>query len=233
PSFSIKTMVVTAQMPGATTAEMLEQVTKRIENKLEELDELDFTRSETSPGVSVVYIDLEPTTRGQRIRNIWLRVRNMMSDIRGEFQSAFAGAAFNGNFGDVFGSIYMLTGDGYSKAELRDLAEDLRDKILTVDDVGKVDIIGTQDQVVYVEFDTRRLASLGLDVKLVMQTLADQNAIRPAGVIQTSSEQIVLEVGGRFNSAAELAAAPLRAGEVYFTLADVARVSEGYEDTPS
>ncbi|TWH31046.1 MULTISPECIES: efflux RND transporter permease subunit [unclassified Aminobacter] len=233
PSFSIKTMVVTAQMPGATTAEMLEQVTKRIENKLEELDELDFTRSETSPGVSVVYIDLKPTIRGERIRNIWLRVRNMMSDIRGEFPSEFAGFAFNDNFGDVFGSIYMLTGDGYSKAELRDLAEDLRDKILTVDDVGKVDIIGTQDQVVYVEFDTRRLASLGLDVKLVMQTLADQNAIRPAGVIQTSSEQIVLEVGGRFNSAAELAAAPLRAGEVYFTLADVAKVSEGYEDPPS
>ena len=233
PSFSIKTMVITAQMPGATTDEMLEQVTKRIENKLEELDELDFTRSETSPGIAVVYVDLKPTIRGEKIQNTWLRVRNMMTDIRGEFPAEFAGFGFNDNFGDVFGTIYMLTGDGYSKSELRDLAEDLRDRILTLDNAGKVEIVGTRDEVVFIEFDTRRLAALGLDVKLVMQTLADQNAISPAGVIQTATEQIALEVGGRFNTAVELAAAPLRAGEVYFTLADVAKVSEGYADPPS
>lgn len=233
PSFSIKTMVITASMPGATTQEMLEQVTKRIEDKLEELDELDFTRSETSPGISVVYVDLKPTIRGQQIKNSWLRIRNMMSDIRGEFPSEFKGFGFNDNFGDVFGTIYMLTGDGFSPSELREAADRLRDHILTLDATGKVDVIGTRDEVVFVEFDTRRMAALGLDANVVMRTLADQNAINPAGVIQTGAEQIVLEVGGRFDNAADLAAAPLRAGEVYFTLSDVAKVSEGYEDPPS
>lgn len=233
PSFSIKTMVISAQMPGATSAEMLEQVTKRIEDKLEELDELDFTRSETMPGTTVVYVDLKPTIRGDAIKQSWLRIRNMMNDIRGDFPSEFKGFGFNDNFGDVYGTIYALTGEGYSPQELRTEAEDLRDAILTLGDSGKVELVGTQDQVIFVEMETRRMAALGLNKAAVLQTLADQNAIIPAGVLQTGGEQIVVEVSGRFKDAEALAKAPLRAGDVYFTLSDVARVTQGYADPPN
>lgn len=233
PSFTIKTMVVSAALPGATAEETREQVTDRIEKKLQELPNLKMTRSETFPGRAVVYVELTPETRGQEVAQTWQKVRNMMTDIRSEFPAEFAGFAFNDGFGDVFGSIYAFTYDGFSPQEMKDQLEAIKSSILTLQDAGKVDLIGTQDPVVYVEFSTRKLAALGLDQSAVLNTLAAQNAIVPSGVIHTEQEQIAVRMSGRFANASDLAQAPLRVGDAYFTLSDVATVTAGFVDPPN
>lgn len=233
PSFTIKTMVITAALPGATAQETLDQVTERIEDKLAELPTLKRSWSETYPGRSVVYLELEPSVRGAAVNQTWLRVRNMMSDIRGDFPEEFAGFAFNDNFGDVFGSIYAFTSDGFSPRELQDEVEKVRDAILTLPDAGKVEVVGKRQPQIHIEFSARRLAALGVDRMAVMDTLAGQNAIVPSGVIRTGDEQIAVRLSGRFTSAADLASAPIRVGSTYFTLADVATLTDAYADPPS
>ncbi|WP_323780911.1 efflux RND transporter permease subunit [Thalassovita sp.] len=232
PSFTIPTMVVAASMPGATAEEMLSQVTDRIEQKLQELDGLDITRSVTYPGQTVVYVDLGDGVSGDEIDARWLRVRNLMSDIRGEFPQEFKGFSFNDDFGDVFGNVYAFTSDGYSPDEVKTYAEHIRDQVQTLDAAGKVDLIGTRERVAHIEFSTTRLAALGLDGQSVLHAIAAQNQIVPSGSIQTADERILIRVSGQFDDVEALADAPLRIGGVFFTLADVAKVTEGYADPP-
>ena len=232
PSFTIKVMVVSAAMPGATAEETREQVTDRIEKKLQELPNLKYTRSETFPGSAVVYIELQPSVRGTEVTRTWLKIRNMMNDIKSDMPSEFAGFSFNDSFGDVFGSIYAFTYDGFTPQEIKDQVEDIKSAVLTLPDAGKVELVGTQDPEIHVEFSSRKLAALGLDRASVLDTLAAQNAIVPAGVIHTAEEQIAVRVSGRFASAEELANAPLRVGDTFFTLSDVAKVTAGYADPP-
>ncbi|QPM88801.1 efflux RND transporter permease subunit [Pseudooceanicola algae] len=233
PSFAIKVMVVGASLPGATAEETVTQVTDRMEKKLQELDSLDFTESVTYPGVSVVHVNLRADTKPDEVRPIWLRVRHMMSDIQSEMPDEFAGFSFNDDFGDVYGNIFAFTADGYSPRELESYVEEIRTAVLQLDDSGKVDLVGTREPVVHVEFSNTRLAALGLDRQTVLDTLAQQNAIVPSGIIQTGGEQILIRVSGQFSTADELASAPLRSDETYFTLADVAEVTAGYDDPPS
>lgn len=233
PSFTIKVAIITAVLPGATAEETREQVTDRIEKKLQELPNLKFTRSETFPGRAVVYLELTPQTRGQAVTQTWLKVRNMMADIRPEFPAEFAGFYFNDSFGDVFGSIYAFTADGFSPQEVKDRVEKVRSAVLTLKAAGKVELIGTQAPVVHVEFSARKLAALGLDQASVLNTLAAQNAIVPSGIIRTADELIAVRMSGRFENAAQLAAAPLRVEDTFFTLSDVAAVTAGYADPPS
>ncbi|WP_444453193.1 efflux RND transporter permease subunit [Rhodobacter capsulatus] len=232
PSFTIKIMIVTAVLPGATAEETREQVTDRIEKKLQELPNLKFTRSETFPGRAVVQIELTPETRGEAVTRTWQKVRNMMADIRPDFPAEFAGFYFNDSFGDVYGSIYAFTADGFSPQEVKDRVEKVRSAVLTLKAAGKVELIGTQDPVVHVEFSARKLAALGLDQAQVLGTLAAQNAIVPSGVIRTEDELVAVRMSGRFADAEELAAAPLRVGEIFFRLSDVATVRAGFEDPP-
>jgi multidrug efflux pump len=144
PSFTIKTMTISAAWPGASVEETTLQVTERIERKLEELESLDFTRSITTPGQTLIFVNLKPTTRARDVAPTWVTVRNMISDIRGEFPSGVVGPAFNDRFGDVFGNIYAFTADGLSPRQLRDYVEDARRRILTVPNIGKVDLVGTR-----------------------------------------------------------------------------------------
>ncbi|WP_425051507.1 efflux RND transporter permease subunit [Psychromarinibacter sp. S121] len=232
PSFTIRTMVVSASMPGATAEETVTQVTDRIERKLQELDVLDSTRSVTYPGQAVVYVDLRDDMDSSEIPIAWNKVRNMMSDIRGEFPDEFAGFGFNDNFGDVYGNIFAFTADGYRPEELKDYVEDVRDAVQQLDAAGKVDLIGTREQVIYLEFSSERMAALGLNAQTVLNTLAAQNAIVPSGTIHTEGERLLIRVGGQFDEAEDLAAAPLRSDDIFFTLSDVAEVSEGYIDPP-
>ncbi|MBI1418604.1 MAG: AcrB/AcrD/AcrF family protein [Limimaricola sp.] len=233
PPFTIKTMVVTAALPGATAEETVTQVTDRIEKKLEELPSLDHTRSVTFPGRTLVYVDLRDTTPAPEVRATWTRVRQMMSDIRGQMPSEFAGFGFNDDFGDVFGNIYAFTSDGFTPREVQDRVEDIRAAVLQLKDAGKVDLIGTQDQQVHIEFSVRKLAALGLSERQVLDTLAKQNAIVPSGVVRTGEEQILVRVTGQFTSPAALADTNLRVGDTYFALSDVADVTPGYADPPS
>nr|MBP6738304.1 efflux RND transporter permease subunit [Paracoccaceae bacterium] len=233
PAFTIKTMIVSAALPGATAEETVTQVTDRIEKKLQELDSLNFTRSVTYPGQAIVYVELRDDTKAAQVPATWARVRNMMADIRGEFPKEFAGFAFTDDFGDVYGNIYAFTYDGFTPREVQDRVEDIRAEILQLDEAGKVALIGTRDQVVHVEFSSRRLAALGLDRATVLNTLAGENAIVPSGIIQTAGEQVLVRVAGQITSADALAATTLRVGDTFFALSDVAEVTSGYQDPPS
>jgi len=233
PNFTIKIMVISASLPGATIEDTLDQVTSRIETKLEELDELKFTRSVTMPGQSVVYLELDPTIRGPQVPQVWQRVRNMMSDIRPEFPQEFQGFQFNDDFGDVFGNIYAFTADGFTQRELRDRVEDIRKQVQALPMAGKTALLGVRQERIHLEFSSARLAALGLNHNQVVQTLAVQNAISPSGIVQAGPEQVLVRVGGQFDDAEAIAAVNLRVGDRFFNIGDVATVTRGYEDPPS
>jgi multidrug efflux pump subunit AcrB len=233
PNFTIKTMVIQAQWPGASAEEVTKQVTDRIEKKLEELESLDHTRSITTAGQTIVFVDLLATTKAKDVAGTWVRIRNMISDIRGDFPSGVAGPFFNDRFGDVFGNIFAFTTDGLSQRQLRDRVEDARAKILTVPNVGKVDIIGAQDEAIYLEFSTRKIAALGIDRQSVLATLQAQNAVTASGFVEAGPERIALRVGGQFTSEESLRAINLRVNDRFFPLTDVATIKRGYVDPPS
>jgi multidrug efflux pump subunit AcrB len=184
PDFTIKTMVIGAQWPGASPEEMTRQVTDRIEKKLEELESLDYTKSVTVAGQTTVFVYLRDTTKAADVAPTWARVRNMIADIKGDFPQGVIGPGFNDRFGDVFGNIYAFTSDGLSQRQLRDRVEDIRAKVLTVPNVGKVDILGAQDEKIFLEFSTRKIAALGLDTRSIVSSLQAQNAVAPSGVFE-------------------------------------------------
>ncbi|MBB1496985.1 efflux RND transporter permease subunit [Paracoccus sp. MC1862] len=233
PSFTVKVMVITAAMPGATTDEMMGQVTDRIETKLEELDQLKLTRSVTLPGLAVVYVELLDNVRGQNVRRSWQRVRNMMDDLRPEFPQEFAGFQFNDSFGDVFGNIYAFTADGFTPRELRDRVEAIRKQVGALPAAGRTSLLGVREEQIYIEFSPARLAALGLNESQVLQTLAAQNAIAQAGIVQAGPEQVLLRVGGQFDTAEAVAAVNLRIGDRFFNLGEVATVRRAYADPPA
>jgi len=230
PSFAIKTMVIQTRWPGATQEETLKQVTDRIEKKLEELDSLDYTKSYTRPGESTVFVYLRDTTNAKAIPQIWYQVRKKIDDIRGDFPQGLQGPAFNDEFGDVFGSIYAFTADGLSQRELRDYVEQVRADIRSVPSLGKVQMIGAQDEVIYLNFSTRKLAALGLDQNQVVQALQAQNAVTPAGVIEAGPERITVRTSGQFHSEKDLENVNLRVNDRFYRLADVAQITRGYTD---
>lgn len=232
PSFTIKTMTISAQWPGASVSDTTKQVTERIERKLEELDSLDYTKSITRPGSTLIFVELKPTTKARNVAQIWQKVRNMMADIKGEFPSGVVGPQFNDDFGDVFGNIYAFTADGLSERQLRDYVEEARTRILAVDNIGKVDLVGARDEVIFLEFSTRQLASLGLDQTAVLSTLQAQNATAPSGVIQSGPERISVRVGGQFSSEESLREVNLRVNDRFFRLSDIATIRRGYTDPP-
>lgn len=233
PSFTVKTMVIAAQWPGATVDETLNQVTDRIENKLVELAELDYTKSTTTAGTSVVYVTLKDTVRGPAVTAAWTQVRNMIGDISYTFPQGVTGPFFNDRFGDVYGNIYAFTADGLSDRQLRDYVEIVRDKVLQVPNVGRVDLVGTQDEVIYLEFSTQKLRALGLDLQSIVGALQAQNSVSPSGVIQAGEDRVAIRVGGAFTSEQTLQNINLRVGSVFFRLSDVATVSRGYVDPQS
>lgn len=230
PAFTIKTMVVQADWPGASPEDMTRQVTDRIEKKLEELEALDYTKSVTVSGRTTVFVYLRDSTKAADVPAIWARVRNMIADIKGDFPQGVIGPGFNDRFGDVFGNIYAFTADGLSERQLRDQVEDVRAKILTVPNVGKVDILGAQDEVIYLEFSTRKIAALGLDSRSVMASLQAQNAVTPSGVFQAGPERISVRVSGYFSSEQSLKAINLRVNDRFFPLTGVANIARGYAD---
>jgi multidrug efflux pump subunit AcrB len=232
PDFTIKTMVIQAQWPGASPQEMTRQVTDRIEKKLEELESLDYTKSVTVAGQTTVFVYLRDNTKAAEVKPTWIRVRNMIADIKGDFPQGVVGPFFNDRFGDVFGNIYAFTSDGLTQRQLRDQVEDIRAKILTVPNVGKVDILGAQDEVIYLEFSTRKIAALGLDVHSIMTSLQGQNAVVPSGVFQEGPERVSVRVNGQFTSEASLKAVNLRVNDRFFPLTDVATITRGYVDPP-
>jgi multidrug efflux pump subunit AcrB len=233
PNFTIKTMVIQAMWPGASVEDTLGQVTDRIEKKLEELESLEYTKSVTVPGQTTVFVNLLPTTKARNVRPTWVEIRNMIADIQTQFPQGVIGPFFNDRFGDVFGNVYAFTSDGLTQRQLRDRVEAVRTRVLTVPDVGKVELIGAQDEVIYLEFSSRQMATLGLDQQAVLQALQSQNAIVPSGVVETGSERVSVRVGGQFASEKSLEAINLRVDGRFFRLSDVVTITRGYADPPT
>jgi multidrug efflux pump subunit AcrB len=233
PAFTIKTMLIQAQWPGASIDDTLKQVTERIERKLEELDSLDFTRSMTTPGQTIIFVDLRPSTKSRDVPGTWVRVRNLINDITSQFPKGVVGPFFNDRFGDVFGNIYAFTSDGLTQRQLRDYVESARRELLRVPNVGKVDLIGAQDEVIYGEFSTRQIAALGIDEQALIATLRAQNTIVPSGVIEAGPERVSVRVSGQFMSEESLRNVNLRVNDRFFRLSDVATITRGYTDPPT
>ena len=225
-------MIIQANWPGATVDEMLNQVTDRIERKLEELSTLDFTNSYTTPGQTTVFVNLREGIRGPDVKAMWATVRNKIADIQPQLPSGVQGPFFNDQFGDVYGIIYAFTADGLSFRQLRDYAEQARADILKIPTAGKVDLIGTQDEVIYLDVSTKQIAALGLDWQSVIQSLQTQNAVTPSGTVQAGPERVSLRVSGAYASEETLRGINLRVNDRFFRLTDVATITRGYRQPP-
>ena len=232
PPFTIKTMVVKTMWPGASTGDTVEQITDRIEKKLEELPDLDYVKSYTKPGESVVFVNLKDTVASDQVQPLWYQVRKKLDDIKPTLPSGVQGPFYNDEFGDTYSLIYALTSDSLSHRELKDLATSLRAGLLTVKDVAKVDLVGQQDEKIYLEFSTQKVAALGLDVGTLSQALQAQNALTPSGTVDAGPERIAIRISGSFTSEESLKAINFYANGHYFRLGDVAEVKRAYSDPP-
>lgn len=232
PSFIIKTMVVKAVWPGATVEETLKQITERLERTLEETPNLDFLRSFTTAGSTTIFVNLTGDTSAGEVPDIWYHVRKSIGDIKHTLPAGTLGPFFNDEFGDTFGIIYGFIADGFTQRELRDYVEDIRSQLLNVPDVSKIEILGAQDEQIFIEFSMADLAAVGFDRSTLIAALQAQNIVRPSGVLQTGKESVSVRVSGAFRSEQDLAAVNFAIGGRMLRLSDIARVTRGYADPP-
>ena len=232
PTFTFKTMLVQVLWPGANIADTLEQVTERVERKLQEVAGLDHVKSFTGPGKSVIFVVVGGSVPPSQVDDTWYQVRKKVSDIRGALPAGVVGPFFNDEFGDTYGIIYAFTADGFTHRELRDHAEAVRSRLLRLEGVSKIDIFGTQDEKIYVEFSIEELASLNISRRILIEALQTQNAIAPAGVIHGPDEKILVQVGGEFRSEADLRKVNFAANGRLFRLSDLATITRAYADPP-
>jgi multidrug efflux pump subunit AcrB len=232
PPFVIKTMVVQAAWPGATLDDTLQQVTDRLERTLQETPGLDFLRSYTSPGKTTIFVNLKGETTAAQIPDIWYHVRKSIGDMRHTLPAGVVGPGFNDEFGDVFGIIYGVTADGFTHRELKDYVEGIRSRLMQVSDVAKVEILGAQDEKIFVEFSVQQLAGLGIDRSALAAALAAQNIVSPSGVLQTGNERLTLRVSGAFESEQDIVAVNFVANGRLIRLRDIAQVHRDYADPP-
>jgi len=230
PSFTIKSMVVNVAWPGATATEMQTQVADKIEKKLQELSFLDRVETYSQPGLSFIQVYLIDRTPPAKVKDLWYQVRKKVGDIRGDLPPGVVGPNFNDEYGDVYSAIYMLSADGLSLAALKTRAEDIRQRLLRVPNVNKVDIIGERPQKIFIELNHAKLATLGITPQQIFDSVARQNAVTSGGAVDTSADRINLRVTGAFSGAEAIAAVPVQADGRVFRLGDIASVSRGYED---
>ncbi|MHA7601454.1 efflux RND transporter permease subunit [Alicycliphilus sp. T452] len=234
PPFTFRAMVVRTYWPGATAQQVAEQVTDKLERTLQEVPYADKIRSYSKPGESQIIFEIKDSSRPAEVANVWYQVRKKIGDMRYQLPGNIQGPFFNDEFGDVFGVIYALQGEGFSYAELKDFADEVRQQLLRVKDVAKVEQFGVQDEKVWVEVSQKRLAQLGLDFNAVLQQLGAQNAVESAGVIQSPQDMVQVRVGGQFTSVEQLRAMPIRgASGAQLRLSDIAEVRRGYVEPPS
>ncbi|WP_027896410.1 efflux RND transporter permease subunit [Zestomonas thermotolerans] len=233
PPFTFKAMVVQTNWPGASAEEVSRQVTERIEKKLMETGEYDRIVSFSRPGVSQVTFIARDSMRSAEIPELWYQVRKKIGDIRHTLPPGIQGPFFNDEFGTTFGNIYALTGEGFDYAVLKDYADRIQLQLQRVKDVGKVELIGLQEEKVWIELSNTKLATLGLPLAAVQQALEEQNAVASAGFFETTSDRVQLRVSGKFDSVKEIRDFPIRVGDRTFRIGDVAEVYRGFNDPPA
>ncbi|MDR7148773.1 multidrug efflux pump subunit AcrB [Hydrogenophaga palleronii] len=231
PPFTFRAMVVSAYWPGATAQQVAEQVADRLEKTLQEVPHADKIRSYSKPGETLIIFQLKDDAPAAEVEQTWYTVRKKIGDMRGTLPQGVVGPFFNDEFGDVYGVIYALQGDGYSPADKKQVADSVRQQLLRVKDVNKVALFGAQDEKLYVGISQKRLATLGLDLNQVLASLGQQNAVEPAGTVQTPLDVLQVRVGGAFNSVEQLQAMPIRASNGrQIRLGDIADIRLGYVD---
>ena len=231
PPFTFRVMVVRTLWPGATAQQMAEQVADKIERTLQEVPNADKIRSFSKPGESTILFQVKDSTKASDVANTWYTVRKKVGDMRQSLPSGVLGPFYNDEFGDVFGVIYALESDGFSDADTKTFADEVRQKLLRVPDVNKVELFGAQDEKLFIEISQRRLAQLGLDMNQVLAQLSQQNAVEGAGTVQTPLDVVQVRVGGQFTALEELRAMPIRGTSGnQLRLGDIADIKRGYVD---
>ena len=234
PPFTFRAMVVRTYWPGATAQQVAEQVTDKLERVLQEVPYADKIRSYSKPGESQIIFQIKDSSRPAEVAGVWYAVRKKIGDMRYTLPQGVQGPFFNDDFGDVYGVIYALEGEGFSYAELKVFADDVRQQLLRVQDVAKVELFGAQDEKLFIEVSQKRLSQLGLDMNQVLAQLGQQNAVESAGIVQTTQDQVQVRVAGQFNAVEDLRAMPIRgASGRQLRLGDIAQVKRGYVDPPS
>ncbi|MBC5768292.1 efflux RND transporter permease subunit [Ramlibacter albus] len=235
PPFTFRAMVVRTYWPGATAQQVAEQVTDKIERTLQEAPYADIIRSYSKPGESQIIFQIKDSSKPGDVANVWYTVRKKIGDMRFTLPQGIQGPFFNDEFGDVYGVIYALEADsGYSYAEVKQFADDVRQQLLRVPDVAKVELFGVQDEKVFIEISQKRLAQLGLDLNQVLAQLGQQNAIESAGAVQTPLDTVQVRVAGQFEAVAQLQAMPIRGSSGnQLKLGDIAEIKRGYVDPPA
>jgi multidrug efflux pump len=232
PDFTFRAITVRTLWPGATTSQIDQQITDRLEKKLQEMPYFKRTQSYSKPGESLIILELVDTAPRKDVQALWYQVRKKVQDIRHTLPSEAIGPFFNDEFGDVFGSIYAFTGDGFTLSELRDQVESVRQELLRIPDVSKIELIGTVDDKIYVEIPNAKIASLGIDAVSIANQLGAQNGIVPSGVIQTKDNAIALRVSGVLDSVKAVRDLELAVAGKTIRLGDIATVVRGYADPP-
>ncbi|WP_433853736.1 efflux RND transporter permease subunit [Stenotrophomonas nitritireducens] len=233
PPFTFKAMVVQTAWPGATAEQVSRQVTEPIEKALMNTGQFEFIQSYSRPGESQVIFMARDSMRSKDVPELFYQVRKKVGDIRSQLPAEVVGPFFNDEFGDTFGNIYALTGKGFDYALMRDYADRIQLELQRVADVGKVDLLGLQDEKVWIELSNTKLATLGISMQQVQQALADQNAVTPASWFETASDRVQLRVTGQFQSVQDIAAFPIRAGDRTVHLGDIAQIKRGFADPAS
>lgn len=233
PPFTFKAMVVRTLWPGATAEQVSRQVTEPIEKALMNTGEYEFIRSYSRPGESQVIFMARDSLRSKQIPDLWYQVRKRVGDIRATLPREIVGPFFNDEFGDTYGNIYALTGKGFDYAVMRDYADRIQLELQRVPDVGKIDLVGLQDEKVWIELSNTRLATLGVSMQQVQQALADQNAVSATSFFETATDRVQLRVTGQFNDIEAIRQFPIRAGERTVHLGDIAEVKRGFADPAS
>lgn len=233
PPFTFKAMVVRTLWPGATAEQVSRQVTEPIEKALMNTGEYEFIRSYSRPGESQVIFMARDSLRSKQIPDLWYQVRKRVGDIRPTLPREIVGPFFNDEFGDTYGNIYALTGKGFDYAVMRDYADRIQLELQRVPDVGKIDLVGLQDEKVWIELSNTRLATLGVSMQQVQQALADQNAVTGTSFFETATDRVQLRVTGQFNDIDAIRQFPIRAGDRTVHLGDIAEVKRGFADPAS
>jgi multidrug efflux pump len=232
PPFTFRAMVVRAYWPGATAQQVADQVTDKLEKTLQEVPYADKIRSYSKPGETLIIFQVKDSSPPKEMQQVWYTVRKKINDMRGTLPGGVVGPFFNDEFGDVYGSIYALASDGFTYEELKEQADQVRQRLLKVKYVNKVEVFGAQDEKIFIEISQKRLAQLGLDFNAVLAQLGQQNAVESAGVINSPSDFVQVRVAGQFNSVEQLKAFAIRANGASFKLGDIAEVKRAYIDPP-
>jgi len=233
PPFTFKAMVIQTSWPGATAEQVSRQVTEPIEKALMNTGQFEFIQSYSRPGESQVIFSARDAMASKDVPELFYQVRKKVGDIRSQLPAEVIGPFFNDEFGDTFGNIYALTGKGFDYAVMRDYADRIQLELQRVADVGKVDLVGLQDEKVWIELSNTKLATLGVSMQQVQQALSEQNAMAPASWFETASDRVQLRITGQFNSVQEISDFPIRAGDRTVRLGDIAQVKRGFADPAS